>query len=226
MIVFSVLCRVGTPGCHSFLSLILSCHHLGWQGGCFSNPLFYTGMLPHAPEHKKSCKALTLLQLNLKNPSAFHSDPISLHGGRGKILSSANGRENRAVNSWCSLKMGCTGECKGPLLFCIHLMYPCWGAMSSCAQVSILILSFMLQEVWGSGSSTRCSSKPVKFPLVSELYRATKHCNILSVCIHPWYLLVKLMPTHSPLPCGTACTCAFTLFHGLASFLNTITELE
>lgn len=137
-----------------------------------------------------------------ENPSAFHSHPVSLHGGRGKILFSANGGENSTVNSKCSLKMGCTGGPKAPLLFCIHLTYPFWGDMSSCAQVSIAILSFMLQEVWGSGSSTRCSSEPVKSPLVSELclYRVTEHCNILSVCIHPWYLLVKLMATRDPLP--------------------------
>lgn len=93
-------------------------------------------MLPHAPEHKKSCKALTSLQLNLKIllPSTltlFHC----MAGG--KILFSANEGENSAVNSKCSLKIGCTGESKAPLLFHIHLMYPCWGAVSSCAQVSL-----------------------------------------------------------------------------------------
>lgn len=48
----------------------------------------------------------------------------------------------------------------------------------------------------------RHSSKPVKFPLVSELYlyRATEHCNILSVYIHPRYLLVKRMPNTLPTP--------------------------
>lgn len=83
-------------------------------------------MLPHTPEHEKSCKALTLLQLNLKIllPSTltlFH------YMAGGKILFSANGGENSAVNSKCSLEMSCTGEPKVPLLFCI-LMYPCWGS--------------------------------------------------------------------------------------------------
>lgn len=129
------------------LSLILSSHLPGWQGGCFSNPILYTGMLPHTPEHKKSCKALTLLQLNLKIllPSTltlFH------YKAGGKILFSANGEENSAVNSKCSLRMGCTGEPKAPLLFCIHLMYPCWGAMSSCAQVS----QSFYPQLYASGS--------------------------------------------------------------------------
>lgn len=129
------------------LSLILSSHLLGWKRGCFSNPIFYTGMLPHTPEHKKSCKALTPLQLNLKIllPSTltlFH------YKVGGKILFSASGGENSTVNSKCSLKMGCTGQPKVPLLFCIHLMYPSWGAMSSCAQVS---LNFYPQ-LYASGS--------------------------------------------------------------------------
>lgn len=105
------------------LSLILSWHLPAWRGGCFSNPVFCTGMLPHAPEHTKSWKALTLLQLNLKIllPSTL---PLFHCMAGGKILFSANEGENSSVNSKCSLKMGCTGEPKAPLLFHIHLMYP------------------------------------------------------------------------------------------------------
>lgn len=84
-------------------------------------------MLPRAPEHKKSCKALVLLQLNLKVllPSTLTLCPYIVEG---KVLFSANGGKNRVVNSKCSLKMGCAGEPKIPLLFRIHLMYPCWGS--------------------------------------------------------------------------------------------------
>lgn len=145
-------------------------------------------------------------------------------GGR-KILFPANGGENRAVNSKCSLKRGCTGEPKVPLL-----MYPCWGNHEwLCPSLTeILPSALCFRKPGDEGAAQGVAVKKVTFPLVSELYlyRATEHCNILSVCIHPWYLLVKLMPTHYPPSCWTDCTCAFTLFHGLASFFNTITELE
>lgn len=186
-------------------------------------------MLPPAPEHKKSCKAFTLLQLNVKillpsTQTLFH------YMVGGKILFPANGGENSAVNSKCSLTRGCTGEPKVPLLFRIHLMYPCWGSHEQLCPSLTEILSSALcfRKSGDEGAAQGIAAKKVKFPLVSELclYRATEHCNILSVWIHPWYLLVKLMPTHYPPSCCTDCTCAFTLFHGLASFFNTITELE
>lgn len=88
--------------------------------------------------------------------------------------------------------------------FRIHLMYPCWGNHEQLypSLTEILSSASCLRRPGDEGAAQGVAVKKVKFPCVSELYlyRATEHCNILSVCVHPWYLLVKLMPTHFTLP--------------------------
>lgn len=105
------------------------------RGLLFQPRILYRDAAP-CSRAQKELQSFDFVPAKPENPSAFRSNPISLHG-RGEMLFSANEGEKGAVNSKCSLKMGCTGEPKAPLLFHIHLMYPCWGAVSSCAQVSL-----------------------------------------------------------------------------------------
>lgn len=86
------------------------------RGLLFQPHLLYRDAAP-CSRAQKDLQSFDCVAAKPENCSAFHSDPISLHGSRGKILFSANGGESRAVNSKCSLKMGCTGEPKAPLLF-------------------------------------------------------------------------------------------------------------
>lgn len=95
------------------------------------------------------------------------------------------------------------GEPKVPLLFRIHLMYPCWGSHEQLCPSLTEILSSALcfRKSGDEGAAQGIAVKKAKFPLLSELYlyRATEHCNILSVCIQPSICLLNSCP-HITLP--------------------------